>query len=323
MTASALLAYTVILAGPAAWILRRAGWAYRAPQTGIVAWLALSLSVVGGPVLLGLVLLAPRMPFSTDLVALLHACVTIMRGQYAAPGGEGIAAVGGALAIAVAARVGYSLVATAVRLRSERRRHLDMLTLAGRPDARLQAVIVDHATAAAYCVPGPGSQVVLTSAALAALAPDELKAVLEHERAHLRERHHLVIGWAVALERAFPFVPAFRWARTEIAGLVEMLADDAASRCADRRTLARALVTLADGGAPAEALAAGGATAVARVQRLLTPARPLGRVRTAVACLSIAAVLALPLLVAAAPAVAAAAVHYCPLPELVPPLAGP
>jgi hypothetical protein len=323
MTAFALLAYTVILGGPAAWILRRAGWTHRAPRTGIMAWLALSLSVVGGLVLLGLVLLAPRMPFSTNLVALLHACVTVMRGQYAAPGGEGVAAIGGALAIAGVTRIAYGLVAATVRSRRERRRHLDMLALAGRPDARLHAVIVDHATAAAYCVPGPGHQVVLTSAALAALDPEELKAVLEQERAHLRERHHLAIGWAVALERAFPFIPTFRCARTEIAGLVEMLADDAASRCADRLTLARALVTLAEGGAPAETLAAGGATTAARVQRLLTPARPLGRVRTAVACLSMAAVLVLPLLVAAAPAVAAAAVHYCPLPELVPPLAGP
>jgi len=72
--------------------------------------------------------------------------------------------------------------------------------------------------------------VVLTSAAVAALSDDELGAVLDHERAHLRGRHHLAVAAAAALVATMPILPLFRWARTELACLLEMIADDDAAR---------------------------------------------------------------------------------------------
>jgi hypothetical protein len=108
------------------------------------------------------------------------------------------------------------------------------------------------------------------------------------------------------LARAFPVVPLLRRAGTEVAVLAEMAADDAAARRYDRGDLAAALVVLGTASVRAAALTAGGPAAVARVQRLLAPARPprrfarIGGLAVGSATLAGAAVIAcLPVLVMA------------------------
>ena len=83
----------------------------------------------------------------------------------------------------------------------------------------------------------------ITEGTIAALAPDELEAVLAHERAHARWRHELVIQPFVAWESALPLPPARR-ATAAVTGLVEMLADDHAARSRRTPALARALVAI-------------------------------------------------------------------------------
>jgi beta-lactamase regulating signal transducer with metallopeptidase domain len=130
----------------------------------------------------------------------------------------------------------------------------------------------------AYCLPGRAGTVVVTSAAVAALDDGELSAVMAHERAHLRGRHHLVLAVARAMARAVPVLPIFGWALTEQASLLEMIADDAAVRRSSRGTVARALVHLAERSVPVPALGAGDVAAVSRVNRLLVPLDPVGTV---------------------------------------------
>ncbi|MGH3739567.1 MAG: hypothetical protein ACRDT6_28805, partial [Micromonosporaceae bacterium] len=108
-------------------------------------------------------------------------------------------------------------------------------------------------------------------------------------------------------------IPLFRHAADQVSELVEMLADDAAAAHADRHTHASALVALAEGATPTAALAAGGPQALARVRRLLSPHRPLGLLRRATTTVIVALVVALPLVVALAPALAAAQTPYCPV----------
>jgi Zn-dependent protease with chaperone function len=45
-----------------------------------------------------------------------------------------------------------------------------------------------------YCVPGRLPTIVVTTGALAVLEPEQLAAVLAHERAHLAGRHHLLLA---------------------------------------------------------------------------------------------------------------------------------
>jgi beta-lactamase regulating signal transducer with metallopeptidase domain len=110
----------------------------------------------------------------------------------------------------------------------------------------------------------------------------QLAAVVAHERAHLHERHHLLLLPFVAWEAALPVLPAAARAHRAVRELVEMRADDVALRSlprpAARRTLARAIVAAAGGASgqvPSGALAVAGGVLGARVVRLLEPPHPL------------------------------------------------
>jgi len=103
------------------------------------------------------------------------------------------------------------------------------------------------------------------------LRSGQLRAVLAHERAHLRGHHQLALTAARALARAFPAVPLLARVAGEAAVLAEMAADDAAARGHDREDLAAALVILGRASARTTALTAGGPAALARIDRLLAP----------------------------------------------------
>jgi len=309
MVAAALLGYAVALAVAAPWLL--AGWVDRAPRLAIAAWQAVTVSIVGAVVLGALALTFPTVQMSGNLADLLRECFLAVRAHYASPGGGVTAVLGVALALAVVGRVVWCTAAALARAAATRGLLRDMLAVVGRPGPDRQTVVVDHEVPAAYCLPGARRRIVVTSSALAALDDEQLHAVLAHERAHLRGRHDLVIAGALALARAFPPIAVFHRAHAEVLRLVELLADDAAVRGSDRLTLAEALLAVGGGG-PAGALAAGGSAAGARVRRLITGHRPIGRRGTAMGSTAVAALLTVPVLLLAAPAALALGSHPCP-----------
>ena len=314
MTAPITLVVFAVLVGTLApRLLARSSWPDRCPRLGVAAWQAVSLSVVTAVVLAGAALALPALSFSADLAELLSACAMALRAQYATPGGAALSITGAVLAVTVVARAGYCLIAGLISGARERRRQVDGVNLIARRHEGCDALVVDDAAAAAYCLPGRRQQVVLTTGALTALNSDQLSAVLAHERAHLRGRHDLVLATSAALQRAFPQVPALRDAHRELTRLVEMLADDVAARRNDRLTIATALVRLAEVSAPVAALGAGGSTSLTRVRRLVAPAHPLGTTRSVIAALATAALLLTPVAVVAAPTVIAATADLCPI----------
>jgi Zn-dependent protease with chaperone function len=310
--AALLAGYALLAATLGGWLLRRARWPQRAPTLGVAAWQALSVSAVLAVILAGLTVAVPRSALGAGLAELVQACVWALRAEYG-PAGPLVGAAGAALAGGVSARTVWCLVEVLVSSVRERRHHAAMLAPIARPHPQLPALVVPHQVAAAYCLPGGQQRIVLTTGALACLNAEQLQCVLAHERAHLRWRHHLPVALARALHRAFPAIPTFRHADQQITDLVEMLADDAATKHGDRHSYAAALVALAEGAAPAQALAAGGPAALARVHRLMAPDRPLGLLRRTATCLTILALLALPLALAATPALLAAGSTYCPV----------
>ena len=92
------------------------------------------------------------------------------------------------------------------------------------------AHVLDHPVPVAYCLPGLRSRLVLSAGVLDALEPAAVAAVLAHERAHLRERHDLVVLPFVAWGATAPFVRGMVCAQLAVAALVEMRADDVATR---------------------------------------------------------------------------------------------
>jgi hypothetical protein len=136
--------------------------------------------------------------------------------------------------------------------------------------------------------------------------------VLAHERAHLAGRHHWLLAMARIGREVLPFLPLMRDAEEQVARLVELHADDAATRARDPRLLATALVVLANAASPASALGAGAIDSVQRIHRLLGPGEPLGRARRHLLVAAAAAFALIPLLLALTPAVVALALGKLP-----------
>jgi Zn-dependent protease with chaperone function len=307
-----LLAYAVCVGTTGSRLLGRARWIVRAPLLAMVTYLAAAWSVVAALGLAGLTLAVHATALGGGLSHLIGACVLRLRDTYATPGGATAAGIGLTLAGALAA---HTAVTTVTHLRAVRRqalRHAQAARLAGRPEPALGALLVDHAQPAAYCVAGPHPTVIMTTGALRALDPDQVEAVLAHERAHLTRHHHRFLAAARIGGQMLPFLPLMRDTATQITRLVEMHADDAATSDRDTRPLATALVVLATPVSPASALAASATDTVRRIERLLGPAEPLSRVRRQLLRAG-AAVLALtPVLLALAPAMVALALGRLP-----------
>jgi Zn-dependent protease with chaperone function len=235
-----------------------------------------------------------------------------LRATYGTPGGAAIAGLGLILAGAVVAR---TLLTALTHLRAAGRqalRHAQTARLAGHPDPALGAVLVEHSQPHAYCIAGRHPTVIVTTGAVHALDPGQLDAVLAHERAHLASHHHRLLALARIGRLVLPFLPLMREADSQVARLVEMHADDTATRACDPRSLATALVALATAASPAPALAAAATDSVQRIHRMLGPAEPLGRARRHLLRGTAAALALAPVLLALAPALVALALGRVP-----------
>jgi Zn-dependent protease with chaperone function len=278
----------------AAAMLVQATWPYRAPAAAILLWQALGLS--WGLAAVGALAAAGAVParFGVTGGALAGAGRALRDLRLSLGVSAGL--VQGLRLLCVAAGAGllvllcWVLLAASAAVFRARRRQRVLLSLLARGDPKAPgAVVVDHAPAAAYCVPGLRSHIVISTGTLNLLDPAELAAVLAHERAHLRERHDLVLLPFTALRRAFPWARLPRQAQCAVSLLIEMLADDYARRRSPARQLATALMRVGAQGAGmvpsgALAVAAEPAEVATRVARLLTPAPRLPRHAVALVC---------------------------------------
>jgi len=109
---------------------------------------------------------------------------------------------------------------------------------------RTPPLVVHSAEASAVSVPGRKPVIMISSRLREALTPAQLEAVVEHERGHLLQRHHLLLHLADLQYRCAPALPCARALERSVHLLVELAADDhAAHRCgyATTATALRAL----------------------------------------------------------------------------------
>jgi Zn-dependent protease with chaperone function len=175
--------------------------------------------------------------------------------------------------------------------------------MVGRHSLRLRATVLPYDVPAAYSLPGRHARIVISEAAVRQLTPEQLGAVLEHEKAHISGRHHLVLAATDAFHSVFRPLPLARHAREQTALLLEMVADDWALRGHSGEVLATAMYEMAAASAPKGAFGAGGHTVLIRLKRVLGPRKaPHPALRGAMAAMAVAVPL-LPLLVACPPGV--------------------
>ena len=300
MTGVVLLALIAAGTIPAADALATARWPHRTPRTAIALWQSLGLA--WGLATIGALLGFAVLPYGKGV---LGGLIQLSAGDGGALGVIQLTALGAALSLtAILLAMLFAAVIGVVRAR---RRHRALLALVARDSGVRGTVVLDHPTAAAYCVPGVlSSKVVVSAGTLRLLDQAELAAVLAHERAHVRERHDLVLLPFASLRQVFPGFRLVARCLDAVELLIEMRADDRAKRHRQPKLLAMALLRFAaakPAAAPSGALAASGPGALpadggpimARVRRLLDP-HPVGRPAQAATLTAAVAITAIPLL---------------------------
>jgi len=134
-------------------------------------------------------------------------------------------------------------------------------------------VILPGAEPVAFAAPGRGGRIAISTGMLSALLPRERTALLAHERAHLRLRHH---HFLIAITLAGTLNPLLRPLCAAARYALERWADEAAARhVGDRTVVAHAVAKAALAGRARSgfALAATGGPVPRRVTALLTTQR--------------------------------------------------
>ncbi|GGL36338.1 M56 family metallopeptidase [Phycicoccus endophyticus] len=234
----ALAGLAVVLVWVAPGLLARQVRLRRAPRAALVAWQAVSLGGV-----LAALFVAP-------------AAVPELLGGDPMADHPALVALAAVASIVVLARLLLSGHLVGTRVRAARARHREIVDIVAEHD-RGGVRVLQHPTATAYCIPGRSSRVVLSQGVLDTLPERQLDAVLAHEKAHLKARHDLLLEFFTVLHESVPPPLRSHRALTEVRLLVEALADRAAVRRSGEVATARALVAIAQGRYPDEAMGAG------------------------------------------------------------------
>ncbi|MBC6460363.1 M56 family metallopeptidase [Actinomadura sp. HBU206391] len=277
MIGAALLATIAAGTVVGAHVLSRARWTWRTPRTAIALWQALGLA--WGIATIGTLLSVGLLPYRDGIAGGLRGLADDSGTRL------GLVQLTALLcALSLAAVLPAMLLFAVFRVVRARRRHRALLALVahGEPDGTL---VLDHPAAAAYCVPGMRSaKVVVSAGTMRLLDKAELAAVLEHERAHARERHDLVLLPFSSLRQVFPRFGLVSRSLDAVELLIEMTADDRARRHRPPRELATALLRFAaarPAAAPSGALAAVGTEPAGSVRPVSSENRPFGPEATA------------------------------------------
>ncbi|MHC3473784.1 M56 family metallopeptidase [Streptomyces sp. 7R007] len=170
--------------------------------------------------------------------------------------------------------------------------------------ARGPLLVLEDEYPDAWWMPGHPAQLVVTTGALHRLTDHQLDAVLTHERDHARSHHDWLLHLSTALATGFPRVPLFTHFCDQTHRLVELAADDTASRRCGHLTTALALIEL-NQHRGVLSCASSHRLLGERVDRLLQPPPRLGRRHRALTTTVAALVPLLPLLIVFGPGLTA------------------
>ncbi|MEV0303148.1 M56 family metallopeptidase [Streptomyces prasinus] len=271
-----LLGVLIAVAGPR--LLARADWADREPVVALWVWqcvvaavllccaLSMTFSAAAASDVVG------RPVFATAPHGVVEAYALGTAGPLAATTAV-VLACGGLWTATM-------LVREVVRARARRRaRRAELLVrvplLPGEEPGAGRLVVLEGEHPDAWWLPGAPPRLVVTTAALRRLKGRRLDAVLAHERGHAQARHDWLRHCSSALADGFPQVPVFAAFRDEMHRLVELAADDTASRRFGRLTTALALVELNEHRGVFGPRPSPQGQVPARVHRLLTPSNRL------------------------------------------------
>jgi len=269
MTSVLLAVLATVLLGPVSTSLSRAEWVQRAPRSAVFLWQCVGLGALLSGLGAGLAAAASR--YRSGFLGGTRELAESIVGGHPLQGLGLYDALGLTLAadLSIVFFVVFGMITVrSIRLRARHRRLLDLVAYQS-PDYPGTDFLSDK-RAVAYCLPGVRPRIVLSDGTRELLDPQELWAVIHHERGHAHERHGLVMLPMLGLEKLFGWVPYAKHAPTSLSLLLEMAADDFSTRHSGRRSLSAALVQMAtEGWAPGCGMALTGSDVVKRVSRLV------------------------------------------------------
>jgi hypothetical protein len=214
-----------------------------APRTALVIWPFAQLCFVSLVAAAACVLIFPGSVVDV-LAVVLRVCSNTLRShpELSAAAGFGIVC---AMTLAATSAAWWARRAVLAR-RGERERFATALQMAGaerpgHPGVRW----FPSARPTAFCVGGIRPALIGASTGLLdCLDGRGVAAVIAHERAHARRRHHLTTLLATTLARGLPFVPLFACGSVAARTLVEEAADAESAREHGAEVVAAALVAV-------------------------------------------------------------------------------
>lgn len=250
--------------------------------------------------MIGALLTLGLSPYGGTLPRAIAGIIASVAADRSVPGAEALYPLAAGAALLLGVHLVLNLVLTIISTERQRRRHRQLLILLGSPDpSRPRTHLIDNATPIAYCLPGARSITVFSAGLIELLDTLELGAVIAHERAHVTQRHDLLLIAFRAWQKALPWFPIAYRADREVGMLVEMLADDQARHVAPDKILASAIALVAGARSDTDdELAERALLPVAsaqqtrnRVRRLLEPSEPISLVlRLGIGTLAVALV---------------------------------
>ncbi|WP_295010413.1 M56 family metallopeptidase [uncultured Microbacterium sp.] len=220
------LALALIWSAPRA--LTRGHWQVRHPRLALALWHLAFLAGAGAAVTAIALAVADTLAVTSAHAA--EAVVATVLGWIA------LAGVGG---IIMAVAAGGDGVGTASRM--NRGALLALPHSARALDPRTELRVCDAADPIACSIPDRRDTVLVTTGLIGVLTPAQLRAVVAHERAHLRQKHHWALRLADLNQACLPRSRAARELRRATGLLVELIADDSAARSSGAVHLANAL----------------------------------------------------------------------------------
>lgn len=220
----------IVLGAP--WLLTRGSWHVHRPRLALAAWsvaVAAGLATLASSVALSLAV-ATRMIETTPVESV-------------------ILTLGAWTAVFVLAWL-FAMTASTTEQWSEgstlRERRALRAELPRRRIGQVEVFVMDDPHPAASSFGGWASTIIVTTGAIELLTPEQLRAVVAHERAHITDRHHALRALAALQAAVLPWVPATRMLNRATRLLVELAADEVAARKAGAVHLANALARMAD-----------------------------------------------------------------------------
>ncbi|MEU3602348.1 M56 family metallopeptidase [Streptomyces sp. NPDC006798] len=247
MVSLVLLSLGALAAVVAPRLVARADWPEREPIVALWVWQCVVAAVL--------------LSFTLSMTFSAAAAWQLVRGRVFAPAPQAVVeayalGTGGPWAAVLAVLLACGGLWSAAMLtreirgaraqRRRRRRELRVRSplLPGEETEGERLVVLEGDRPGAWWLPGAAPQLVITTAALRRLKGRQLDAVLAHEQGHARARHDWLLHVSGALATGFPQIPVFAAFRDEMHRLVELSADDMASKRFGRLTIALALVEL-------------------------------------------------------------------------------